>query len=291
MKTKITKLALLLGLGLITTKITNAQHSYIDINIGYGFGTNGTNGLLFNSSITETQDSYSEKTENAKLSLGKGLNFGANYGYMFSENIGVDFGLNYHLGSKTTGTETTDHSYYDDWTGEYYITYEKTETSYYSNMFQINPSLVLAQKFETITLYSKIGVVMGMGSITELYESKGHSNQVPESFKYTHKLTGGMAAGFSASLGSQFHLSENLSLIAEVNYSGLNYSPTKGQYSQIIMNGEDITSQFEKEDLNYVLVDELVYHSGTNSEETPKQLKNSFSYSSLGLKFGVRFNL
>lgn len=291
MKTYTLSAALAIIAIITTTKTVNAQKTYLDVNFGYGFGANGTTGILYNTSSYETDINYSEKTENVKLSLGKGLNFGANFGYMFNEHVGIDLGVNYHLGSKTTGTSIEDISYYDGWSGTYFEGYSKTEESYSSNMIQVIPSLVLAQKFETITLYSKFGVVMGMGSVTQEYLQKGHYDQIEESFKVINKQSGGFTAGFSASLGTEFHLNEKLSLIGEINYAGLNYSPTKGSFTTIEENGEDISHQFDNDFLNYELVDEVSYSSSSPGSGPSQHLKTAYSYSSIGLKFGVRFKL
>src|SRR5215207_7174889 len=74
---------------------SNAQHSYIGINMGYGTGLPA---YSLGASTTATGNSTTYTLE--KGNYGQGLNFGFTMGHMFNKNMGVEFGISYLIGSK-----------------------------------------------------------------------------------------------------------------------------------------------------------------------------------------------
>jgi len=79
---------------------------YINVGGGYNLGI-ATQSLLFN--YEGTNDI--EKIENVKVSLGKGLNFGLNLGYMFNGNIGIDLQCSYLLGDENAGESKSNYTF------------------------------------------------------------------------------------------------------------------------------------------------------------------------------------
>lgn len=283
---------------LITSAFSvQAQQTYIDVNVGYGFGTNGNTEILSNTTGYNSypDDEYYSTSELVKLSLGKGMNFGLNVGHMFNTHIGVDLGLNYHLGGITKGTD--EYTYVEeDWlTGNRTTSTSKTETEISSNMFQFTPSFVIATGGEKVNIYSKMGVIMGFGNILINMNDESNNSNTSSTSEIQQKLDGGMSVGFSGAIGCNYLLSEKLSIFGEANYIGLSYAPAKGKVTKYEENGVDLLpllSTYEKE-VNFVdkTSDNNSFASPSDPNAPSESLKISLPYSSIGLKVGVRFNL
>ena len=131
---------------------------YIDVNAGYNmpmapqsvgfFGWNTWESGLVNFERTTTEDKY----DDVVLSLGKGANFGANIGYMFTKNLGAELGINYLLGSKSTAVQKrTD--------GTDIVNQEIS-----AKIIQLSPTFVLRGNYAKINPYAKAGLVFGLGT-------------------------------------------------------------------------------------------------------------------------------
>ncbi|MGB0404315.1 MAG: hypothetical protein ACPGEG_09480, partial [Salibacteraceae bacterium] len=120
-------LSIAFALSLSVTSVFS-QGSYLNVNAGYNFKMGSSNIMgLYN--YTETNSGSTE--EQVHSSLGKGLNLGVAFGYMFTENIGAEIGGSYLLGGKTKATD----KYSDGSTTEYEVS---------ANMIRINPSVVIS---------------------------------------------------------------------------------------------------------------------------------------------------
>ncbi len=155
---------------------------YINVQSGYNKGTAGVNylhALLLNSvNRTETSATTSESKAVA-LTLGDGINIGANLGYMLNKNLGFELGVNYLLGGKIKSSFT---SYNGD--------YSNDESA--SKMIQIKPTLVFRAGFEKINPYAKIGMLIGSGKITNTQSGKKSS----DTYTQTREFSGGTSIGF-----------------------------------------------------------------------------------------------
>jgi len=79
---------------------------YINVGGGYNLGI-ATRSLLSNVDLINDPS----KIENVKVSLGKGLNFGLNLGYMFNGNIGIDLQCSYLLGDENAGESKSNYTF------------------------------------------------------------------------------------------------------------------------------------------------------------------------------------
>lgn len=202
---KILGVAFVLSLSISTVY---SQGAYINVNAGYNLKM-GSSDILDLNNYKSNSNGYSEETIHS--SLGQGLNFGAAFGYLFTENIGAELGASYLLGSTIKANET----YSDGSTTDYSIS---------ANMLRINPSIVIAAGGEKLKSYAKIGVVIGLGSVNYEVESKDNGDIE----NMTIKLNGGVSVGLTSSLGATFDLSDRLALFGELNMINLSYAPTKG---------------------------------------------------------------
>jgi hypothetical protein len=249
---------------------------------GYNLGI-ATQSLFSNYESTDNI----QKIENVKTSLGKGLDFGLNLGYMFNGNIGIDLQCSYLLGDETTGEFKDNYTFFSS----NYYDYEKISIK--SQMFRVNPSIIIASGFDKLDPYAKFGVILGFGSITlnYLYEEY-ENNQLEDKEVVKWKMDGGMAFGISSALGLMYHISDLISVYGELNLVGMSYAPKKGVMTEYTINGTDQLPGLSTDDKEIDFVDDITYDydNPPSSAEPMKELKFYFPYSSIGLNIGVRFS-
>lgn len=274
------KVALLMFISLFS--IAAYSQFYINVGGGYNLGI-ATQSLLFN--YEGTNDI--EKIENVKTSLGKGLNFGLNLGYMFNSNIGIDLQCSYLLGDETSGESKDNFTYFNI----NYYDYEKESIK--SQMFRVNPSIIIASGFDKLDPYAKFGVILGFGSITynRLYEEY-ENNQLEHKKIVKWKMDGGMAFGISSALGLMYHISDLISVYGELNLVGMSYAPKKGVMTEYTVNGSDKLPNLTTYDKEIDFVDDITYDYDIppSPAEPRKELKIYLPYSSIGFNIGVRFS-
>lgn len=274
------KLALVMFISLFSV----AAYSQFYINVGGGYNLGIANqSLLQNYESTDNID----KTENVKISLGKGLDFGLNLGYMFNSNLGIDLQCTYLLGDEATGEYKSTYTFFNT----KYYEYEKISIK--SQMFRINPSIIIASGFEKLDPYAKFGVILGFGSITSNYlDEEYEDDQLQDKLVQEWKLNGGMAFGLSSSLGLMYHISDLISVYGELNLVGMSYAPTKGVMTEYTINGSDRLPDLTTDDKEIDFVDDITYdYDNPPSTAVPsRELKNYLPYSSIGLNIGVRFS-
>ncbi|WP_394759392.1 outer membrane beta-barrel protein [Flavobacterium sp.] len=259
------------------------QGPYASFNIGYNFANNaGTAyqyGELFdfyNGTSTTTSDSF----ELVKLSLGKGLNFSGQFGYMFNKNVGAEIGVGYLIGSETTATNSDINSFNSN----------TSTNTLKANQIQIKPTLVIAAGFEKINPYAKIGLVMGM-SKTMYTNNEIDTNSFGTDITYMEaEMTGGLMLGFRASAGLNYALNDKISLFAELTSINGKIKPTKGEITTYTENGVNVLPDFTYNDSHFEFIDEGTFTGPEPDSVAQKALRPNFSASSLGLNFGVAFH-
>jgi len=249
------------------------QGAYVNINAGYGLNMSSQN-LYYFDFYNSTSGSNSYTYEQVNVSLGKGLNLGGAFGYMFNENIGVELGISYLLGGKSKAKNT-----YIGGTTDYTLS---------SKMLRINPSLVIASGFEKINPYAKFGLVIGSGSIMCEY----NDNDDGDILVMKMKLNGGIALGLSSGIGAMFNLSDNMSFFGELNMVNLSYAPTKGEVTEATYNGVDELPDLTTSEKEIEFVDSYTYNSSNPPADSQpsKELKQKLPFGSFGVNIGLRIN-
>lgn len=247
------------------------QGAYININAGYGFNMSSQN-LYYFDFYNYTSTSNSSTSEQVYVSLGKGLNFGGAFGYMFNENIGAELGISYLLGGKSSAKDD-----YQDGTTDYTLS---------SNMLRINPSLVISSGLDGVNPYAKFGLVIGTGSVNYEYED----NDDGDIYKMKLKMEGGLAMGLNAAIGANFTLSDNMSLFGEINMINMSYAPTKGEVTEATYNGADELPDMTTSEKEIEFVDSYTYsYDNPPPDSQPsKELKQKLPFGSLSANFGIR---
>lgn len=263
-------ISIMLFAGITFAGNMHAQGVYMNLNAGYGMKSSAMNMDYFNF-YNYTSSTNSSTTEYIGVSLGKGLNVGGAFGYMFNDNVGAELGLNYLLGGKSKATD----EYKDG----------KTEYALSSNMLRINPSFMVATTTGKVNPYAKFGVVIGLGSVKYRVEDNDDGRLT----NITSKYSGGIATGLSGAFGANFWMSDMLSIFAELSMINMSYAPSKGELTEIEVDGKDILSTLNTKQKEIEFVKERTQTSTPTPDSQPRvELKQKMPFGSFGLNFGVR---
>ncbi len=269
-------LLVLFSMGVQQVKAQTDKGFYASLNSGYNVGTGNID--VYSSMIlgiaNSTQiDASTYQQEYLKINFGKGFNAGANLGYVFTKNIGLELGVNYLFGGKTEGKQT-------DLSGNY------SNTEAFAKMIQIKPTLVFRAGYDKINPYAKVGMIIGSGKITN---TRNEKNGV-DVFKETIEFDGGIPIGFHASLGTLYKLNEKLALFGELNLVSLEYAPEKGKFTESFKNGVDQLPTMTIREKEIEFVDTYISSGApSNPNEALKTPKIPFSFSSFGLNIGLQY--
>lgn len=252
---------------------------YISVQGGYNFALGKQNVGFFGLDTWESgmvnyvSQSGPNSAEYIPVSLGKGGNIGVNLGYMMSEHMGMELGLNYLLGSKYQTTQRND-------TGT-----DIVNQTLFGNMFQLSPTAVFRSgSYRNIRHYAKVGLLLGLGTKVTYEE-----DQLAGGDRYfsQQELTGGVPLGLTGSLGMEYSVNNRVSLFGEVKGNSLTYRPEEGRYVRMEENGADYSQYLSTAQKETVFTDNI---NTANTANSPSQHpKISLPFSSLGLNVGLRF--
>lgn len=263
----IIKLSILVLLGIFISRQSSAQESYLRVNTGYSLGA--LEKIIFPG---EPQG------WNSKASLGEGFNVGAAYGYMFNDNIGIELGISYFSGrSQTLHIPRPSES--------------SRREGLSAQMVQIVPSVVLRGGFDKLDPYIRLGMLMGVGTVT--YDRS--INQSEYVYHGSWKYNGSLALGVSAGLGLSYQIKDRMSIFAETAFIGMSYAPTRGELNKRTINGVDNLDGLTTNEREIRFVDSYTPHNimepGNEDPNSPQEAdRRSYAMSSIGLNVGVIFN-
>ena len=251
----------------------DAQEAYV--NVGLGYGMNLASQTM---PYTETLSFDSIATiKGVHGSLGKGLNMGVSFGYMFNKNVGVELGVNHLKGSRIKST-------YTDYT---YINTNLQTLTTKANMLRIIPTIVIATSEGTFCPYAKVGLVVGvMGKVTDIYTNDIGSYD----YKETRESSGGIPIGFASNIGLKIE-GTNISLFGELAIISQSWAPKKSIMTESTYKGVDqlpSMTTYQKE-TNYV---DSYTETTTPNQNSPRQnTKQYLPMSSFGINVGLRISL
>jgi len=251
-----------------------SQGAYVSVNAGYGESMSSQN-LEFIDFYNYNSSGNSFTEEQVFVSLGKGVNLGGSFGYMFNKNIGAELGLSYLVGGQSTAK--------DDFSGG------TTDYTLSSNMLRIIPSLVISSGMEKVNPYARFGLVLGTGSVKYEVESREDGDLVLTDLK----MNGGLAVGLHAAIGAIFSLNDKVSLFGEINMINMSYAPTQGEITKASFNGVDQLPMLTTSQKEVEFVDSYTSSFGNPPPESlpSKELKQKLPFGSIGLNVGLRISL
>lgn len=274
---KITKaFFILFVMGMFTNNLYS-QGMYVGINVGYGFCTSAQNiDNDFMSFYNYTAGNNSYTVEQIDVSLGKGLNLGAAFGYMFNKNVGAELGISYLMGGKTEAKDEYDGG--------------MTDYSLSATMLRINPSIIVTTGTDNaVNPYAKFGLIFGMGSVLYEFEDNDDGDVTVMEFKFSE----GLAMGLSAAIGADYSLNDNITLFGEIDMVNMSYAPTKGEITKATYNGVDGLPDMTTSEKEFEFVDSYTYNTQNPPPDSQpsQELKYRLPFGSVGVKFGVKINL
>ncbi len=249
-----------------------SQGVYINSNVGYGFKMSSQNINYFDFSNSNRINNILTY-EQINVSLGKGLNFGGAFGYMFNRNFGTELGISYLKGGKSISKDTFDG--------------QTDYGSLSSKMFRIIPSLILTYDCKKLNPYVKLGMIIGSGSI--LYEHNSNWSGNISSSKTI--LTGGLAFGLNSATGIIFKPGNKMSIFGEINMVNLSYSPSKAEIIELIFNNIDFLPDTGISGKQIEFVDKYTADASFYRRDLPrKELTQKFPFGSISFCLGMRLD-
>lgn len=277
---KILGSAILLALLSCPTQAQIRKGAYTSLSLGYQSGITTNNNIYYGEFLlfANTFETPTTNTiETVKLSLGKGVNFGGNFGYMFTKNLGAEIGLHYLSGAKTSANQ-----YFESATG-----WENNSISLKSNQLQIQPSLVIAAGYDKINPYAKLGLALGFH---KTFFNSYQTDYTGNAADYEITMTGGTMVGLRASAGINYAINAKFSVFAELTSIQGNIKPKEGKVTKATFNGIDQLSSLNYNDSHIVFVEQYNSDIPEADTEPSKNIRPSFSATSLGLNFGVTYH-
>jgi hypothetical protein len=249
-----------------------AQKMYVNVHAGYNFNSAPL------TSINSTSNGSSSTTyDRVDISLGKGVNLDAAFGYMFNKHFGTELAVSYLIGGTTTLTNNT--------------TSSKSTTNFSSSMLRFMPSIIMSTEFGKIYPYAKFGLILGSGAYTITEDEKSTSSG-STNFTST-KYDGGFAFGYFSGFGVSYKINDKISLLSEISIVSLSYAPSKGEVTESKSNGVDMLPNMTIRDKQTEYSDNYTVdnNSSSNTSVARKSIKQSLPFSSIGFSLGVRYTL
>ncbi len=241
---------------------------YVGAKLGYGFGAQKT---AFGNTQTATSNT------NIYASLGQGIPLGLKVGYFFNDNLGIELGMNYFLGTEQTVADVNMTGYTNNTTAK-------------SNQIRLLPALVYKTD---MGLYGRFGMVVPVGGSTTINSTEVTGNTTTESELLAK---GSLSFGFVGSLGYEYELSDNLKLFGELEYVGLSIKSKSRELTSYEVNGSDQLAAVPEYSKMINYVDELdansnntAYNSNPDMTKAQDDLANYTGYSSFRINIGVSF--
>ena len=249
---------------LIYSNSSSQRNLYIGAQTGFHFQTNPTN-VDF---LVNFNNNFEEKKS---FTLGGGFRGGILMGFLISDNVGVELGINYQQGNKVNFLDNNN--------------VRTIEASVQNNSIQFTPSILINPGLEFINPYAKFGLLITSNETNMEYLTRNtNENRISE-----YKFTGGLSFGFYSALGVSIPLSENINLFSEMSYSMANFSPSTGSLEAASINGNAVNVRILTNSERYIsFVDKIDYNAPTDPNEPSKLISTNFSISSVGLCLGTR---
>lgn len=261
---------LLLIVALFVATSMSAQF-YAGLGLGYGLGASKR--VLG----TEVSGTNNVIEKNNYGSYGQGMNTTLKLGFMFNDNMGIEFDASYLLGATQTIDKSTD-----------YLMEAK------SNGLRIMPQLVYKLDNGFYGRFGMIIPVMGKTVRTEKHDKfqVGPTTYVVKETEMESR--GEFSIGFAGAIGYSFELSDNMSLFGEIEYIGLSIKSGEAEVTKFELDNKDQLANLKTGQIEYIFLDE-VDNSSDNTPLNPNYdldkptalLGQRAPFSSIGLNVGI----
>jgi len=212
-----------------------------------------------NEKLTLTEIVNNKRNESAyQLKLGQGINLGLSIGYALNKNIAFEITGNTQLFSKFS--YSNNFTYYDP-EGNYWWSYKGFfgDLEYSSTMFQVSPQVVFkSDPYNQCTFYLKAGP--NFMHVTHKRTTRTLYNSILSTTEYS----GNINTGIQYSFGTEYKLSKNICVFAELTTVNLRYTFKRGKILRFEIDGEDSLSELDSTELTGLNERIMFNHVGLN---------------------------
>lgn len=248
---------------------------YSRVSTGYAFisGMGQNDQMVMKSNGKSTYDLV-------PYSYGKGLNFTYAVGCMFTPHIGFDAGLSYFIGGKSKEKNF----YKVDSLSPSYTMDQLIEIK--SNLFRINPAIILSAGSKFLRPYARIGFITGWGkAFSYSNEAVKYSNGQKSAGQFNWEFTGIRTWGYTSSLGIRFG-SDLTTFFVEVEQINMSGKAKVGKSTLSNINGVDVLPYLSRSEKEVVFVDKWTVGSNQSASEPAKAPNYKRNFSSVGFNLG-----
>jgi len=253
-----------------------AQGPYASLSVGYAGGTaSDVIGVDYN---VTSATAFTKK--NIVGTYGSGVPVTLGLGYMFTEHMGFDLGINYFAGSEVTS----------DITNTFFGS--KSITTSQGYQIRIIPQMVISTGSDNaLSFYAKTGFVLPVsGETTFMVDAVDATSGTPVPTVVKGESSGSFSFGYTGSLGASYNLSDNLSLFGELQGINLRIKGESRTLTSYVYDGNEVISTLPESATKTNYVDELNQSSNSDPLKAVDALATTTNYSSFGFNLGIKFN-
>ncbi|MEI6852178.1 MAG: outer membrane beta-barrel protein, partial [Bacteroidota bacterium] len=238
-------------------------------------------------------------------SYGKGLRTGLNFGYMITENIGAELGIDYLCGSKIlrykSGNITTNNATYVDQTNSNNNTYtslvhtSSEEIKVRGSMLRLIPAIRITAGDWKVKPYVKFGLVISVLNQMQ-YEDNWtdvNTSGVKRVGEQIEIGKGNISLGFAGAVGVTYQLPKNFGVFGELGLIAQSYAPTKSKITKYTIDGVDQIPTMNTVDIETVYVDHYAHQSPASPDAVNQPYetdKDYYPFNSIGLNVGISWS-
>ncbi len=257
-------------LSLMLVSATTFAQFYASLGAGYSIG--------MPKRVLGIEKTFPTSAKNIYGTYGTGVNGKLNLGYFLNDNLGVELGFTYLMGSEQLIEAS--------------VSEESSEKINAKTTF-IGLAPTLIYKSDN-GLYVKFGFATKVGG--KMTEEKTEHHQVglyTLDILYVYEVKGKMPLGYRGALGYEYRFNHNMGLYFELDYLGINVKKDKAtltEYNSLSKNPDGIVIERTIDDIplderEIIYVDKL-----NNTSPENHRLTKILPYSSLGFNVGIRYS-
>lgn len=267
------KIVFLGVLSILSFSAFSQGRMYVSFNTGYALST--TKDAIGTSSKTFSNGDF--KTANIYGSYGVGLPFTLRGGMKLNDNLAVELGASYLLGTKILKDEAIAPS-----------SENKTEVT--SSQIRVLPSLIFSGKNEALHLYGRCGLILPVGGksksekVTIGPDLGGNSSKTV----FKEEITYGFSIGYFGAIGASVKVADNMHAFVEVEHISLNVKKKTNVLTEFSVNGSDQLGTLDIQQKETVFVDEVTSGDNTKNSEPLKMRAEAVNFGTVGLNIGIK---
>jgi hypothetical protein len=269
-----------------------SQKLYFKGQIGYDIGFLKSQLKLVSDNIIEYADSSTDNStyESHMYSYATGISFTAGLGIMITKNISAELTGFYTLCKDqkfSTEIRIKDEFGYHINANSDYI--QK------GSCYGIKPSFTFTLPGKEIRPYTRVGATLAFLKMEESMNMNITTDNPVyypyEGMENTLQYKMRMSAGVNISVGLEYMVANRLWLYGEVEGNIVKYIPLSAEYSEYIVNRQDITDKLTVHEREINFVDSYSDNDNKSADEPTKMLPVHYSFSSVGFSVGLKYTL